>query len=181
MSVIRPIHQELLDHRGSSSPKPSVPDVAQLRQLARLMDGVFEIPGLRTRVGLDSILGLFPGLGDLLSSLVTFYILQAAADHGVSRWTMTRMAANSFIDLAIGSVPVAGDVFDVYWKANERNVELLQRHVAAQETGSTAARRSDRLFMILVIAGLLLALIGSITVSWFLITWMGAWLFPASG
>jgi hypothetical protein len=156
-----------------------VPDVAQLRQLARLMDSVFEIPGLRTRVGLDSLLGLFPGLGDLASALVTFYILQAAADHGVSRWTMTRMAANSLIDLTVGSVPVAGDVFDVYWKANERNVELLQRHVTAQQTGSASARRSDRLFMILVIVGLLLALIGSVTVSWFLSRGLSAWLFPA--
>lgn len=181
MSVIRPVHQELLDHRGSRPANAPVPDVAQLRQLARLMDGVFEIPGLRTRVGLDSILGLFPGLGDLISSLVTFYILQAAADHGVSRWTMTRMAANSLVDLTFGSVPVVGDVFDVYWKANERNVELLHRHVAAQQTGSDAARRSDRWFMILIIVGLVLALIGSITVSWFLITWLTAWLFPAAG
>ncbi|HET6422525.1 MAG TPA: hypothetical protein VFG20_02505, partial [Planctomycetaceae bacterium] len=66
------------------------------------------------------------------------------------------------------------------WKANERNVELLQRHVAAQGTGAKAARRGDRVFMMLVFAGLLLAVIGSITVSWFLITWIAAALFPAS-
>lgn len=171
MSVIRPAHQELLDHRPSAV-GGTTPNVEQLRQVARLMDGIFEIPGLRTRIGLDSLLGLFPGLGDLLSSLVTLYILQAAADHGVSRWTMSRMAMNTLVDLTLGSVPVVGDVFDVYWKANERNVELLQRHVAAQSTGSPTARRGDRLFMVLVIAGLVLALIGSITVSWFLITWI---------
>ena len=179
MSVIRPAHQELLDHRPAEA-RGSTANVEHLRQVARLMDGVFEIPGLKTRIGLDSLLGLFPGLGDLLSSLVTLYILQAAADHGVSRWTMSRMAVNSLVDLTFGSVPVAGDVFDIYWKANERNVELLQRHVAAQGTGAKAARRGDRVFMMLVFAGLLLAVIGSITVSWFLITWIAAALFPAS-
>lgn len=180
MTPIRPAHQELLDHRSSHAREGHVPDVAQLRQLAYVMDSAFEIPGLGTRVGLDGLLGLFPGLGDLLSSLVTLYILQAASQHGVSRWTMTRMAGNSLLDLTLGAVPVVGDVFDVYWKSNQRNVELLRRHIEAQAAGTRSARNSDRWFLGVVIAGLILALIGSVTVSWFLITWIRIWLFPAA-
>jgi hypothetical protein len=148
--------------------------------LAKLMDSVFKIPGLRTRVGLDALLGLVPGLGDLTSSLVTLYILKTAASHGVSRWTLTRMAGNSLVDLTFGSLPVVGDLFDVYLKSNLRHVELLQRHLQSLESGAAPVRHDNRLFLAGIIITLLLALIGSVVVSWFLVTQIAGWLFPAA-
>src|SRR5579885_3759626 len=83
----------------------------ELALLARWMDSVFEIPGTGIRIGFDPILGLVPGLGDALTTLVSLYILAAARRYGVPRVTVLRMAANVAIDLALGAVPVFGDVF----------------------------------------------------------------------
>src|SRR6185369_7524402 len=86
-----------------------------LELLARLMDNAFEIPGTNVRFGLDAIIGLIPGLGDTLTSFVSLYILKAASRAGVPRVTLLRMATNLGIDYIVGIVPVAGDLFDVYW------------------------------------------------------------------
>jgi hypothetical protein len=138
-------------------PGPIDPD---LRALARWMDSVFEIPGLGIRIGLDPILGLVPGLGDALTTLVSLYILSSARRYGVPRVTLVRMAANIAIDLALGSLPIFGDMFDVFWKSNVRNVALLERHLRATPTGQRRAKSGDWLFLAglaLVLVGLLLA------------------------
>src|SRR5690242_15601848 len=94
--------------------------------LARLMDSFFVIPGTQIRFGLDAIIGLIPGLGDTLTSFVSIYILKVASRCGVPRVTLVRMAMNIAIDYVSGIVPFVGDAFDVYWKANLKNVELLK-------------------------------------------------------
>ncbi|HET6884490.1 MAG TPA: DUF4112 domain-containing protein [Pirellulales bacterium] len=127
----------------------------ELELLARWMDSVFEIPGTRIRLGLDPILGLLPGLGDLLTTLVSLYILGAARRYGVPRVTLARMASNVAIDLALGSLPLVGDVFDVFWKSNIKNVALLQRHVRSTPAEQRRARSGDWLFL----AGLILLLL----------------------
>lgn len=132
----------------------------ELELLARWMDSVFEIPGTRIRLGLDPILGLLPGLGDLLTTLVSLYILGAARRYGVPRVTLVRMAANIAIDLAVGSLPLLGDVFDVFWKSNVKNVALLRRHVLATPAEQRRARSGDWLFLaglMLLLAALLVA------------------------
>lgn len=150
-----------------------VPTVQELEFIARLMDGIFEIPGTRLRFGLDALTGLIPGLGDTISSVVSLYILQAARRHGVSRVTMTRMAANIAVDYVVGIVPVVGDAFDVYWKANQKNVELLRRHVVANPHEQNRLRTDDWLFFAALVAILGVMLVGSIVIAWFVVS--GLW------
>jgi hypothetical protein len=99
----------------------------ELERLAALLDDLFRIPGTRLRFGLDPLLGLIPGLGDLISGALGLLMVLAAWQRGLPRVTMWRMLANLAIDSALGSVPLAGDIFDVAWKANRKNLDLLQR------------------------------------------------------
>jgi hypothetical protein len=104
--------------------------VARIEAVARLMDDLFEIPGTSVRVGLDSIIGLVPVVGDLISQAVSSYIIWEARQLGVSRFTMGRMIANSAIDTVVDIIPVAGDAFDVAFRANRKNLALLKGHLA---------------------------------------------------
>jgi hypothetical protein len=132
----------------------------ELELLALWMDGVFRIPGVGIRFGLDSLIGLLPGVGDALTSIVSLYILSAASRFGIPRVTLARMAMNIAIDWMIGSVPLLGDVFDVYWKSNQRNVALLRRHVMAAPVEERRARTGDWLFVGGLIVALLVILTG---------------------
>lgn len=105
----------------------------RLQMLARLMDEAFVVPGTNVRVGLDSVIGLLPVAGDLISTALAIYIIREAARMGAPKLLLARMAWNAGIDLAAGAVPVAGDLFDVVWKANRKNVRLLERWLAKQE------------------------------------------------
>jgi hypothetical protein len=138
--------------------------------LARLMDSVFWIPGMRVRFGLDAVIGLIPGLGDTLTSFVSLYILKVASLAGVPRVTLVRMALNIAIDYVVGTVPLVGDVFDVYWKANLKNVELLQRHLLATPAAERRGRSGDWLFVAGLGAALIALLIGCITIAWWIAT-----------
>ena len=99
-----------------------------LRHGARLLDSAILIPGVNVRLGLDPILGLVPGLGDLVSPLFTIGIIMLARELGVPRLVQMRMILNVAVDALLGVVPVLGDLFDVAWKANDRNMVLLDRH-----------------------------------------------------
>jgi hypothetical protein len=103
--------------------------VARIEAVARLMDDMFEIPGTKVRVGIDAIIGLVPVVGDLVSQVVSSYIIWEARQLGVSGFTMSRMIANTAIDTVVGLVPFAGDAFDVAFRANRKNLALLQRHL----------------------------------------------------
>jgi Domain of unknown function (DUF4112) len=104
----------------------------RLRQVARLLDTAFEIPGTGWRFGLDSIVGLIPGVGDLVTTALSAWIVREARMLGVRRRTLVRMVWNVVIDFTVGAVPLAGDVFDVVWKANRKNLELIERDLARQ-------------------------------------------------
>jgi hypothetical protein len=149
----------------TDSPPPSNRD---LELLARWMDSAFRIPGLGWRFGWDVILGLFPGAGDFATSLVSIYIFAAASRYGVSRFTVARMALNIVIDLIVGAIPFVGDAFDVYWKSNQRNVELLRRHVGAGPAEAKKLTTSDRLFVAGLAMVILAVLIGSIVVAYWI-------------
>lgn len=97
----------------------------RLTLLARLMDNAFKVPGLRVRIGLDPLLGLVPGAGDVLAALISLYIVYEGIRFGASRGQVARMLANITIDLVIGAVPILGDVFDIAFKANTRNLAIL--------------------------------------------------------
>jgi len=144
----------------------------QLELLAYWMDTAFVIPGLGIRFGFDAIIGLIPGLGDILTSLISLYILAAARRYGVPRVTMMRMAFNIAVDTTVGAIPLLGDAFDVYWKANVMNVALLRRHALATPEGQRTARRHDTLFVIGLIVALL-ALLAAIAMAFY---WLIAWI-----
>lgn len=99
----------------------------RLVALTRLMDEAVYVPMLRTRVGLDALLGLVPVAGDLISACIGLYIVAQARELGASRWLQARMVGNLLVDAAVGAVPVAGDLADVYFKAHRRNLKLLQK------------------------------------------------------
>lgn len=99
-----------------------------LRRVARALDSALPVPGTSFRFGLDPILGLIPGVGDLVSPLFTLGILFQARDLGVPRLVQLRMIFNVAIDVLTGFVPLIGDLFDFAWKANNLNMALLERH-----------------------------------------------------
>jgi hypothetical protein len=145
---------------------------ADLEMLAHWLDSVFQIPGLNIRFGLDVLLGLIPGLGDTATSFVSLYILQAATKAGVPRVTVARMALNIALDYIVGIVPVIGDLFDVYWKANNRNVALLRRHAQATPAQERRLEWGDRLFVYGLMALLLVLLAGCIVAAYAIMVWI---------
>lgn len=98
-----------------------------LDMLSHLLDDFLRIPGTNIRFGLDGIVGLIPGIGDIIGAMASWIIILAAWLRGVPKVTLARMLANVAIETIIGSVPVLGDAFDIAWKANRRNFYLLQR------------------------------------------------------
>ncbi len=107
------------------------PGLNQVRKLAKLMDAQFSIPGTGYRFGLDGIIGLIPGAGDLATFAVSGYMLLIMAQNGASGFVLARMALNILLDAAIGSIPLLGDVFDFAFKANTRNLRLMEEHYTA--------------------------------------------------
>lgn len=141
---------------------------SSLDSLATYLDGLFEVPYLGWRFGLDAIVGLIPNVGDFATSLVSFYILIAGVRYGVPKITLLRMAANIGIDYVVGSIPFVGDLFDLVWKSNQRNVELIRKRA----TGVDAGTRSDYIFVSGIIVLLAALLAASITASVALIYWI---------
>lgn len=111
--------------------------VERLRRLARLLDAAVRIPGIGARVGLDGIVGLVPGIGDAATAALSLYIVLEARRLGVPKAALARMLANVAIDTLAGTVPLLGDIFDVAWKANLRNIGIIEQHMA----GGKEARR----------------------------------------
>ncbi|CAN5143183.1 hypothetical protein BH09GEM1_BH09GEM1_19970 [soil metagenome] len=132
--------------------------LARVRAIARTLDSALIIPGTSIRFGLDPIIGLVPGLGDLAGAACSGYIVIEGIRMGVSRAGVLRMIANVGIDTFVGSVPVLGDVFDAGWKANNRNVALIERHMASP----SGTRTANRLVVLAAIVVLLLILAAGI-------------------
>jgi hypothetical protein len=133
-----------------------IPDRRKLERLAWLLDSSIPIPGTRFSIGLDALIGLVPFLGDLGGVLLSTYIVGEAARLGASRSVLARMVFNVAVEGLAGLVPLAGDVFDAAWKANQRNVRLL----AAWLEHPARAERSSALF----VTGLGLALLATAAV-----------------
>ena len=123
--------------------------IARVTMLAKLLDSAFLIPGLNRRVGLDAVLGLVPGVGDAVSAALASYIIWEARQLGLPRWKIARMIGNVAFDTAIGAIPLAGDVFDVFFKSNERNLRIIHEHLGLHKRGprqidGTAVRVEER-------------------------------------
>jgi len=104
--------------------------VARIDALATLMDTAFLLPGTNIRFGIDAVLGLVPGIGDVITTAMSLYIVKEARSLGAPPWIVARMLGNVALDGVIGAVPFVGDLFDVAWRANRRNLALLQKHLA---------------------------------------------------
>ncbi|MBA3496061.1 MAG: DUF4112 domain-containing protein [Gemmatimonadales bacterium] len=151
------------------TPAPLVPEVrtldparlGRLRRVGYLLDSSIPVPGTRFRFGIDSLIGLVPGIGDLVGGALSVYIILESARLGVPRSVLARMGWNVAIDTLVGEVPILGDLFDAGFKANVRNLALLDG--VAREP--LEARRSNRLFVALLGTGLLLLTVGAITLT----------------
>ncbi|MGB3532392.1 MAG: DUF4112 domain-containing protein [Microcoleaceae cyanobacterium] len=139
-----------------SSLSSSTPAVRKLRKLSNVLDNAIAIPGTSYRIGLDPILGLIPGGGDLVGGVLSAYIVFKAFEFGVPRKTLVQMATNIALETVAGTIPVLGDVFDVAWKANVKNVELLESYF---ELPADEQQPANRWFVLLLIAGLLLLIL----------------------
>lgn len=132
------------DSAASGPARRPVDELRDLERLATLLDAQFRLPGTEVRFGLDALLGLIPGIGDTLVALPGVYIIARAHRIGVPRHLLVRMAANLGIDWLVGAVPVLGDIFDVAFKANRRNVNLLKRHLETAAPGEPGTAGKPR-------------------------------------
>jgi hypothetical protein len=118
-----------------------------LDYIAALLDDMFRIPGTQIRFGLDALIGWVPGIGDAVAGIASFLIVFAAWRRGVQAVTLVRMIANVLLETSIGAIPVAGDVFHIFWKANRRNYRLLIRE--KEQPGANTRR--DWMFLAIIL------------------------------
>jgi hypothetical protein len=139
-----------------------------LQRFEILLDEAFRVPGTQMRFGIDGIIGLIPGLGDVLAGLLSLIIPLAAWIRGVPYITLARMAVNLGIGVLVGTVPIFGDIFDIAWKANRRNYQLLRRHLGEPR------RHTWRDWVFLLILATALAAVFALPV--LLVAWAVTWL-----
>jgi Domain of unknown function (DUF4112) len=126
-----------------------------LDHIAALLDDMFRIPGTQIRFGLDALIGWIPGIGDAVAGIASFLIVFAAWRRGVKAITLIRMIANVVLETAIGAIPVVGDVFHIFWKANRRNFKLLLRE--REEPGVNA--QQDWIFLCVILFAAMAAVV----------------------
>jgi hypothetical protein len=136
--------------------------LAQARALAKLLDRAFRIPGTKITFGLDPILGLIPGGGDLAGAVFSSWLIMLGARMGLPRHILVRMVANVAIDTVAGSVPLIGDLFDVAWKSNTKNLELLEQFANSPSGSGRLASQGLVIGAVVIVA---LFVIGGIWVS----------------
>ncbi|MGB3295302.1 MAG: DUF4112 domain-containing protein [Phormidesmis sp.] len=153
--------------------RPSVPASAslkRLRQISHVLDNAIGLPGTDFRIGLDPILGILPGGGDVITGLMSVYIVFEGARMGLPATTLGRMGFNILLDTLTGTIPIIGDFFDVTWKANSLNVALLEKHMANPEP----SRATDRLFAVVLVVALLGLILAAASLSvWVLVQLVG--------
>lgn len=134
--------------------------INRVRVLARLLDNSISVPGTKWKFGFDAIIGLVPVVGDMIGAVLAGYIVLEAARAEVPSFTLVRMLVNVGIDALLGSVPVVGDVFDAVWKANIKNVSLLEHHLVAGGAAGREKRRATGAIVLVVIVLLLILAAG---------------------
>ena len=135
----------------------------RIGRVTHALDELVAVPGTSVRVGLDPIIGLIPVVGDAVAGIVGVWVIGEAARFGIPRLVLGRMIVNLVVDLAIGAIPLLGDLFDVAFRSNSRNLGLFRRHALEPE----ASTRGEQTFFV----GLLLLLVG---VVWLVLTAIGA-------
>jgi len=165
---------------------PKLPNIEGIRRLSNLLDEAIAIPGTSWRFGLDPLLSLIPAAGDYISLSLSVYIVWQAYRLGTPRETLIQMVIHLFLDAFLGTVPVAGDAFDFVWKANTKNLQLLESHLAhggQRDTGNLGTegktRPGDRWFLLLLISGVAVFVIGATALFLFLLRSLLSAVFPA--
>jgi len=143
----------------------------ELEVLARVMDNQFAIPVLGWRFGMNAIIDLIPGIGDIATSLVAVYVLISAVRYHVPKITLLRMGTNIGIYFMGNMVPWVGDIFGIWWKPNIRNLRLLHKRATVSAAYERQGRLSDWLFVGGIVAGLMALLIGGLAISVFVISY----------
>ncbi len=141
-----------MPHTGRHAPEA----LREVETLAWLLDNSIQVPGTGgRRLGLDALIGFVPVVGDLASAGIGLYVVWRGSRLGLPRVVVARMLANSVVDLIVGSIPVAGDAFDLWFKANTRNLRLMHRYVAAPETStrSTSVALAVSIGLVLLVFG----------------------------
>lgn len=154
---------------GLSSARRSVEVEENLERLSWVLDDLFRVPILGWRVGLDAIIGLIPGVGDTATTLASLYILVSAVRYRVPKVTLLRMGLNLGIDYALGALPLVGDVFDAWWKSNQKNIDLLRERATVSASEAREGKVSDWLFVGLIILLLVGLAVGAALISVFLL------------
>ena len=134
-----PISQDHFEQIAAQIPGMSSDPQAvrkRLEALEMLLERSFHIPGTRIPFGLDSIVGLVPVLGDIVTAAMGAYMIWEARNLGMSKWQLTRMAANLGIDTAIGAIPLLGDAFDFMWRSNSKNLRIIKKHLDKHHPGT---------------------------------------------
>lgn len=139
-----------------------------LERFAWWLDSAFVVPGTRIRIGFDALLGLIPGIGDLAGTLLSSYIIAVAARQGVPSAALARMAINVGVEAVVGAVPILGDLFDVVWRANDRNVQLLRQYRAEPQ----AVRRQSRAVVAAWLVALVAGLVGVTALVFVVVRWL---------
>ncbi len=162
--------QQLIESRSryemAQTERKKIEVEESLETLSTYLDGLFRVPGTSWKFGLDSLIGLIPNVGDMATSLASFYILVAGVRYGVPKITLLRMAFNIGLDYVVGSIPFVGDAFDFVWKSNKQNMDLIRERATGKNVGTTG----DYLFVGLIIFGLIALLIGSILMSLYILS-----------
>ena len=143
--------------------QPLLPSNEHLDYIASLLDDMWQIPGTKVRFGLDALIGWIPGIGDVAAGAASCVIVFAAWRRGVAPVTITRMVANILLETAVGGVPLIGDVFHVFWKANRSNYRILIRE---KEKPRLKTWRDWNFLGILVLGAL-----AAVTIPIFLLMW----------
>ncbi len=127
---------------------PEEASLQRLERLGQLLDSAFPIPGTRFRIGLDGILGFIPGIGDATGAALSAYLIFEAARLGAPVTTVLRMVGNVAIETVVGAIPIVGDLFDIVWKANLKNLSLLRAHTAHPGSRGRSPGQLRRLFLV---------------------------------
>ena len=134
-----PISQEQMDQMSKSLPSMSREPHAvrqRVEALEQLLERSFHVPGTKIPIGLDSIVGLVPVLGDVVTAAMGAYIVWEARNLGMSKWHLMRMAANVGVDTVLGAIPLAGDLFDFVLRSNSKNLRLIKKHLDKHHPGT---------------------------------------------
>ena len=109
----------------------------RVEAMEKMLERAFVVPGINRPIGLDALVGLVPVVGDIVTAVMGGYIVWEARNLGMSKWQISRMAANVGIDTALGAIPLAGDVFDFFWRSNSRNLRIIRKHLDKHHPGTS--------------------------------------------